>query len=248
MCFDLSRCWFENRLQPASSKSWISATEASAQPRDPAIRIRISCLLLWWWGKQDSLKRGGGRHRPVRARVTPHPHDDDVAGGSAPRPGGPSLKAAGISQGTLPAAYAESEWKTVYDVLDPNKKGKRARLARQQVVSYSRKDDLLYYHHDGRDNPVLVVPAESMQHAIVEYVHDTIMGHTGVVATVARIRQQFWWTRMAQMVRKHVRHCKQCNRHQPRTARPYMNMQRLTHYAMDRQPAIPIRAISTRVS
>ena len=145
-----------------------------------------------------------------------------------------------INQSTLPSSYAESEWKNVYEVLDPSKKGKRARLARQQVVSYSRKDDLLYYHHDGRDNPVLVVPVEEIQHAIIEYVHDTLMGHAGAAATVDRIRQQFWWTGMAKMVRKHVQHCKQCNRHQPRTARPYMNMQRLptpkemgTHYAMD---------------
>jgi hypothetical protein len=36
VCFDSSRCWFGNRLQPASSKSWVSATV-----RDRAIERSI---------------------------------------------------------------------------------------------------------------------------------------------------------------------------------------------------------------
>ena len=151
-----------------------------------------------------------------------------------------------LEQSQLPEHYAQSRYKEIYNTLDPRHRGKRARKARAQVTSYSRRDDMLYYHYDGRDNPLLVVPQERMQHRLIEYVHDTLLGHASAATTLKRLRQQFWWEGMTKMVNLHVLHCKQCNRHRPRTARPYMNLQRLhapkemgTHYAMDLMTDLP---------
>ena len=63
-----------------------------------------------------------------------------------------------LEQSQLPEHYAQSRYKEIYNTLDPRHRGKRARKARAQVTSYSRRDDMLYYHYDGRDNPLLVVP------------------------------------------------------------------------------------------
>ena len=81
----------------------------------------------------------------------------------------------------------------------------------------------------------LLVP-RLLRKEIIRNNHDTLLaGHFGVNKTAKQIKQKFYWYRMDEDIRLHIRMCHQCNRHKDPVNKPKAKMRNYTAgYPMDR--------------
>jgi len=60
---------------------------------------------------------------------------------------------------------------------------------------------------------IRVVAPRAMQKRLLKEGHDAVLaGHGGIFKTGARIRQLYWWPRMMEDIKEHVRQCRVCKR------------------------------------
>ncbi|KHJ98185.1 integrase core domain protein, partial [Oesophagostomum dentatum] len=73
-------------------------------------------------------------------------------------------------------------------------------------------NDVLYYD-DGTRNR-LVIPSENLQRTITKHHHEHILdgGHFGMMKTLQKIREKFYWKEMNDYVKKFVQHCLICQK------------------------------------
>lgn len=73
---------------------------------------------------------------------------------------------------------------------------------------YTRRDGMIFFN-----NHLVIPPGSSFIHALLQEFHDTPMGgHSGILRTMKRISQQFYWPSMHQTVRDYVAQCDVCQR------------------------------------
>ena len=90
------------------------------------------------------------------------------------------------------------------------------------------------------------MPNEETQWDLVNYYHSEIVSHGSPVQCMRQLQKSFVFDGMYKMCEKAYKHCSQCQRNVPRTARPYLNMQRFdkprehgVSYSMDLLVGLP---------
>lgn len=60
---------------------------------------------------------------------------------------------------------------------------------------------------------MMVGADQSLRKHLLTFYHDSSMGgHSGIIATYKRIKQDFYWKKMKQDMYKHIRECDTCQR------------------------------------
>jgi hypothetical protein len=84
-------------------------------------------------------------------------------------------------------------------------------LSTQWTSKFTLHKRVLYKKNPGSGRSLLLVVPSIMRKDIIEECHDSEDGgHRGVKKTRARIRQRFWWKRIASSVKSYVKSCHFC--------------------------------------
>lgn len=108
----------------------------------------------------------------------------------------------------------------IFDELESNEEInqliKEVMLEMSVKVGYSVVSGRLMY----RGRLVLPKDYQFIPHILKEY-HDGVLGgHSGILKTIKRIQQLFYWSKMKKEVKKHVSECSVCQTHKYTTPSP----------------------------
>lgn len=89
-------------------------------------------------------------------------------------------------------------------------------------ASFCLRNDVLYKENFGpTETPYLLVAPNVLRQEILQACHDEpSSGHLGFTRTLARIRQRYYWPRLAQSVKRYVRSCRDCQRRKTPPSKP----------------------------
>lgn len=127
------------------------------------------------------------------------------------------VDAAAISQ----QQQADRELNTLIEFLE-GRATKVSRLFSRSLPSFCLRDGVLYrknFSPTGKSH-LLVVP-EVLRREILQACHDeATSGHLGYTRTLARIKQNYYWPRLAEEVKHYVRTCLECQRRKAPPTKP----------------------------